>query len=89
MDLKALAYMRSAKESPAYWDLYQPPLSSTLGWLPTSRKYDSLLAKRRLAALEDRMSAAVVITRTEHSSLSELNGRKSSSACWISRHRGA
>jgi transposase len=46
--------------------LYQRPLTPTLPLFPNGSKYDSLHPTRRFAAWEDRMSAAVKITRTDH-----------------------
>jgi transposase len=48
--------------------LYQPPLTPTLTLprFPNGAKYDSLPPTRRFAAWEDRMSAAVKITRRDH-----------------------
>src|SRR5208283_609469 len=46
--------------------LYQPPLSSTLARFPRRGKYDSIRHERRFAALEDRMGAAVQVTRMDH-----------------------
>src|SRR5271165_3760548 len=46
--------------------LYQPPLSSTLARFPRRGKYDSIRHERRFAALEDRMGAAVKVTRMDH-----------------------
>src|SRR5271165_5579294 len=54
--------MRAAPES----CLYQPPLSSTLARFPRRGKYDSIRHERRFAALEDRMGAAVKVTRMDH-----------------------
>jgi transposase len=44
----------------------QPPLNPTLLRFPESAKYDSLPLKRRFAALEDGMSAAIEITCQDH-----------------------
>src|ERR1700692_185029 len=41
----------------------QPPLNATLPRFPSDAKYGSLHPRRRFAAWEDRMSAAVKITR--------------------------
>jgi hypothetical protein len=51
-------------------DLYQPALIPTLIWFPRDRKYGSVSRLWRVArftAGEDRMSAALEITRTDHS----------------------
>src|ERR1700688_3917487 len=44
---------------------YQAPLNATLPRFPSDAKYGSLHPRRRFAAWEDRMSAAVKITRRD------------------------